>query len=241
MTHADARRRGLWYTVGQRQASMAEVSDGLRIMGAGGEGGASAKTLAVIANGAPPESPGERAALAACTACVCCDRLPPAGAPPLLQVVGDGDSLGGAAVPAGLLTREAEQETNDLAKALRWVRAHAPGARLAYFAVLGRRLDHALGNLAHIAAGPAPAKVYAADGVLTLLPAGRHALAARPGDALSLLSLAPQRVTARGLAWPVEDLLLDTLWRATLNRVAADWPVLVCEAPLFVYQPWSSP
>lgn len=193
--------------------------------------------LAVIANGAPPESPGERAALAACDRCVCCDRLPPPGAPPLAQVVGDGDSLRGA-VPEGLLHRESEQETCDLAKAIRWCRRHAPGARLDYFAVLGRRMDHTLANLAHVYETAAEASVFGNDGRFDLFPAGEHTLALRPGGAVSLISLRPQRVTARGLAWPVEDLTLASLWRATLNRAEAPLLRLRCEAPIFVYRPW---
>ena len=196
--------------------------------------------IAVIANGAPPETPGERAALARCGACVCCDRLPPEGAPPLLQVVGDGDTLR-AAVPPGLLHRESEQETCDLAKAIRWCRRHAPGARLDYFAVTGRREDHTLANLAHIYETAARAAVLTQAGRFDLFPAGAHTLPARPGGAVSLISLRPQRVTARGLAWPVEGLALESLWRATLNRAAASELRLVCEAPLFVYQPWSAP
>ena len=163
--------------------------------------------LAVIANGAPPETPGERAALAACDGCVCCDRLPPPGAPPLLQVVGDGDTLR-EAVPPGLLFHEDEQETCDLA------------------------------NLAHIYETATEATLFANDGRFDLFPTGEHTLDVRPGGAVSLISLRPQRVTAHGLVWPVEDLLLASLWRATLNRAKAPTLRLRCEAPLFVYRPW---
>lgn len=198
-------------------------------------------SLAIIANGAPPEHAGERAALAACAACVCCDRLPPPGAPPLLQVVGDCDTLRPPLPPDHLLTRDADQETNDLTKAMRWCRAQAPGRPLAFFAVAGGRLDHTLANLSLIAEGPAPARVYANDGAFALLPAGRHVLGVESGAPLSLLSFAPQRVTARGVAWPVEDLPLRALWRATLNRATGPVLEVDCQAPLFVYQPWSVP
>ena len=64
-------------------------------------------------------------------------------------------------------------------------------------------------------------------------------MAVRPGAPVSFVSFVPQRVTARGVVWPVEDLLLDSLWRATLNRAEVSTLSLRCEAPLFVYQPWS--
>ena len=49
------------------------------------------------------------------------------GAPPLLQVVGDGDTLSGPGSGPRLLTRDPDQETNDLTKALRWCATHRPG------------------------------------------------------------------------------------------------------------------
>lgn len=195
--------------------------------------------IAIIANGAPPESAGERAALAACGGCVCCDRLPPAGAPPLLAVVGDLDTLGAAALPPDRLFHDPDQETNDLTKAVRWCRAHFPEARLDFFAVTGRREDHTLANLSLIAGYGRPAEVPTASGCFRLFMAGEHRVAVRPGAPVSFVSFVPQRVTARGVVWPVEDLLLDSLWRATLNRAEASTLSLRCEAPLFVYQPWS--
>ena len=197
--------------------------------------------VAVIANGAEPVTPGERTAMAVCAACVCCDRLPPPGAPPLLQVVGDLDSLGACALPPAMVTDlHADQETNDLAKAQAWLRVHEPAAQLAYFGVTGLREDHTLGNLALIAAGPAPARVLTASGRFELLPAGHHEVKVAAQHPVSFLSFVPQRVTVRGVVWPVERLLLDTLWRATLNRTLADSLVVDCEAPLFLFQPWRS-
>lgn len=197
--------------------------------------------LAIIANGSDPETPQEREALAACAACVCCDRLPPPGAPPLLQIVGDLDSLPTPPADPALLTDlHADQESNDLTKAYRWLRAHHPSTPLAYFAVTGKREDHTLANLALIAETAEHAHIYTASGFFALRPAGEHTLCVRPGAALSFLSFVPQRLTAEGLVWPVQDLLLDTLWRATLNRTAGTRVTVRCQAPLLIYQPWSS-
>lgn len=198
------------------------------------------KTLAIIANGTPPETPGERAALARCEGCVCCDGLPPEGAPPLLQVVGDMDSLR-EPLPEGLATDcRDDQETNDLSKAVRWCRERFPEARLDYFGATGRREDHTLANLALIAAFGRPASVFTASGRLEVLPAGAHSLDVPRDWPISFLSFVPQRLTARGVVWPVESLLLNTLWRATLNRTCAETLSLECQAPLLVYQPWSA-
>lgn len=195
--------------------------------------------IAIIANGTPPETKEELGALAACGGCVCCDRLPPAGAPPLLQVVGDLDTLRTAEIPQALLSHDSDQETNDLTKAVRWCERHKPEACLDYFSVTGRREDHTVANLALIAGYGRPARIFTAHGRFQLFCAGQARLSVRPGTPISFLSFVAQRVTVRGVVWPVENLLLDTLWRATLNRTSDSSLDLCCEAPLFVYQPWS--
>lgn len=195
--------------------------------------------IALIANGAPPETPEERAALTVCEGCVCCDRLPPEGAPPLLGVVGDLDTLGKAALPPEMIFHDSDQETNDLTKAVHWCRARFPNARLDFFAVTGRREDHTLANLSLIAGYGRPADVPTASGLLRLFAAGQAEIPVRPDASVSFLSFVPQRITVRGVVWPVENLLLDTLWRATLNRAETPTLSLRCEAPLFLYQPWS--
>lgn len=195
--------------------------------------------IAVIANGSAPDSPGERAALRACDGCVCCDRLPPVGAPPLLQVVGDMDTPHDF-VPAHLLTDcHADQETNDLTKALRWTLAHHPDAAIDYFAVTGKREDHTLANLALISEWNRSARIFTNSGRFTVVTAGTQTLSVRTGEPVSFLSFVPQHLTVTGVVWPVENLLLNTLWRATLNRTQCDRLEIRCEAPLFIYQPWS--
>lgn len=198
------------------------------------------KRLAIIANGEKPLHPEVMAALRQCDACVCCDCLPPEGAPPLLQVVGDMDTLCDM-LPADLVTDcHEDQETNDLTKAMRWVQAHEPEAEMAFFAVTGKREDHTLANLALIAASDKSTQVFTESGRFDVLIAGETTLDAVPQTPISFLSFVPQRITARGVVWPVEQLLLESLWRATLNRTSASQVDVTCEAPLLVYRPWSA-
>lgn len=194
--------------------------------------------IAIIANGMNPETPQERAALAMCDGCVCCDRLPPEGAPRLLQIVGDLDTLKAEVAPELLTALPEDQETNDLTKAVMWVQQHVPEATLAFFGVTGKREDHTLANLSLIAGYGLPAEVFTASGQMVLLPAGTHRVPTVPQGAVSLLSFVPQRVTAEGVRWPVQNLLLETLWRATLNQATGSEVTVTCEAPCFVYQPW---
>ena len=198
------------------------------------------KRLAIIANGEKPLHPEVMAALRQCDACVCCDCLPPEGAPPLLQVVGDMDTLCDM-LPADLVTDcHEDQETNDLTKAMRWVQAHEPEAEMAFFAVTGKREDHTLANLALIAASGKSTQVFTESGRFDVLIAGKTTLDVLSQTPISFLSFVPQCVTARGVVWPVEQLLLESLWRATLNRTSASQVNVTCEAPLLVYRPWSA-
>ena len=193
--------------------------------------------LAIIANGDDPLTPDEHAALATCEGCVCCDRLPPEGAPKLLQIVGDMDSLV-TDLPTELITNlRDDQETNDLTKAIRWAQAHFPEAQLCFFAVTGKREDHTLANLALIYELVPKATIWTRTGHFHLLPAGTTTINVRPNAPISFLSFRPQCLSARPVVWPVESLQLRTLWQATLNRTITSTLTLVTEAPLYVYQP----
>ncbi len=197
------------------------------------------RPLALIANGEAPAHPQVMAALTACGGAVCCDRLPPDGAPELLQVVGDMDTLRGA-LPEGLVTDlHEDQETNDLTKAMRWAKAFDPEAELHFFAVTGKREDHTLANLALIYEAGERAELFTNAGHFILLPPGTHRLDVEAGSAVSFLSFTPQSLTVKGVQWPVEALRLESLWRATLNRCVETTLILTAEAPLYVYQPWS--
>ena len=200
----------------------------------------SPRPIAIIANGEPPQHAEVLKALAQCQACVCCDRLPPTGAPTLLQVVGDLDSFTGELAPELLTDLHEDQETNDLTKAMNWLAKTHPGTPIDYFAVTGLREDHTLANLALIAEAGRPARVFTESGRFDLLGAGTTPLHTTPNTPISFLSFTSQVISARGVVWPVEHLLLDTLWRATLNRTTASTVEITCERPLFVYRPWKA-
>lgn len=195
-------------------------------------------TIAIIANGEEPRTQAERAALAACDGCICCDRLPPKGAPKLLQIVGDMDSLN-APLATDLITNLSnDQETNDLTKAIRWAQQHLPEAKLVFFAVTGKREDHTLANLALIYESVQTTTIWTATGYFHLVPPGITTIEVKPQAPISFISLTPQTITAQPVVWPVKNLEIKTLWRATLNRTTEDPTLtLICEAPLYVYQP----
>ena len=205
--------------------------------------------FAIVANGAPLMHPAERMAFCLCgQGAVYCDREPltwhqvtdrPTALPETLQVVGDLDSLGDAGLPPHLVTDlHDDQETNDLTKAFRWLTAHYAPKLVEWFCVTGKREDHTLSNLALIASFGLPGRIYTHSGFFWVLPAGNWEISAGEKSPISFLSFVPQRISATGVHWPVERLLLEHLWQATLNRTDAATVLLTCEAPLLVYQPW---
>lgn len=199
--------------------------------------------VAIVANGAPMNSRGEREAFAACRGAVYCDRLPLCGpgVPQPYFVIGDGDTLGAPDETANVpFYREADQETNDLTKAFIRVREAFMPDRIDWFCVTGGREDHTLANLALIAGYGVPGRILTNSGSFRVLCPGVHTLRCRGGEPVSFLSFVPQRITVSGVRWPVENLLLDSLWRATLNRTEAGSLDVRCEEMLLVYIPWGN-
>jgi thiamine pyrophosphokinase len=202
---------------------------------------------AVLANGAFPVHPVPLAALHAAPRVVCCDgaaaALLRAGRRPD-AVVGDLDSLDPELVRrlAGAIVRDADVETNDLTKAVRFCLRNG-WRRLVILGATGLREDHTLGNLALLAD-------YArgADEIVLLTDTGRFTpvLAPRsfpsvPGQAVSLFALDPgAALTVRGLRYPIEDRVLHRWWEATLNEATGpSFDLLFDRGTFLVYQAYA--
>ena len=199
----------------------------------------------VIARGERPEREGarrlesllaERARVP--TAVIALDHVDPRAD----YTVGDGDSLA-AAEKAALGARfihEEEQETNDLAKAFRFARRL--GAReLVIFGATGRREDHAIGNIFHLAefaAAGMECSIVSDWGEFTVvLPGAARRYAAETGDAFSVFAVEPgTEAVSEGLAWPLAGADLSRLWAGTLNRATAREVVVSANRPLIVYR-----
>ncbi len=62
-------------------------------------------------------------------------------------------------------------------------------------------------------------------------------LTCRPGDSVSFFASRPGlRLRAEGVKYPVEDVIFDQMWKATLNECTSDQLVLsFSHGPLLVY------
>ncbi len=149
-------------------------------------------------------------------------------------VVGDLDSLRlpGRKRATAEVVRVDEQETNDLAKAIRLCRERG-WRKLVILGATGKREDHTLGNVFRALA----------DGIEIVTDygrfvpvSGRRSLRVRRGAAVSIFAPDPQtRMTSTGLEWPLDDMKFGSLYCATLNRAEAARVTLTASRPVSVF------
>ena len=202
--------------------------------------------IAILANGAVPQHPIPRQILADAALLVCCDGALAAaralGREPDF-VVGDGDSLASAdrAALGDRFIHLAEQDTNDLAKAFRFVRSRA--SRIAILGATGLREDHTLGNIFRLVdfTAAVPDTILYTDAGTFEAVRGERTFAAQTGDAVSIFAPVPDtKVSSTGLEWPLAGVSLADLWAGTLNRTTGPSFTLRTDKPILVYRPYAT-
>ena len=196
----------------------------------------------ILADGDFPRNPYPRYLLDSADFVVVCDgalrrwaRAVPGRRPD--AVVGDMDSLPAALRRryADILHPEAEQDTNDLSKALRYLRAHGPQvSEIHILGATGKREDHTVGNLSllmeyarqyGLTGLSAPSLDMVSDYTTAFAVTDTCTLAVGEDRSFSLLSPDNSlRIQSQGLVWPTDGVVFDNWWKATLNR--ADAPVV---------------
>ena len=188
----------------------------------------------ILAAGDFPRKNGEAARLlAAARRVICCDSAADAYRRRLRReptvVIGDCDSVRGR---FRSVVRIAEQETNDLAKAVRYC-AQKGWRRPVLLGVTGKRDDHTLGNI--FRAFEFGLEIVTDYG--RFVPVRRRAtFAVSPGTPVSIFAVDPRtRMTSRGLEWPLDAVKFRNLYCATLNRATARRVTLTATRPVYVY------
>lgn len=156
-------------------------------------------------------------------------------------VVGDMDSLeaeisyGSAEARRGGVcefVRVAEQETNDLDKAIRLCRERGWND-LVIVGATGLREDHAIGNVYRALAAQVP--VVSEYGAFHPV-CGRFEMRTGVGAAVSVFAPDPAtKMTSRGLQWPLDGVSFSNPYCATLNRTSEPAFVVTSDRPAFVY------
>ncbi|WP_419850331.1 thiamine diphosphokinase [Candidatus Poriferisocius sp.] len=191
-------------------------------------------TVVVVAGGDPP-TPEEIARLPANPVVVAADAgLDHAQAAGLMVAVavGDMDSVSPEALAAAeqsgtrIERHPPDKDQTDLELALELAARLAD--RVIVIGASGGRLDHLIGNL-NVLASPAWAGVDIEawlGNAQAVVVHSHRALAVEPGTTVSLFALGgPARATTSGLAWPLNDEVLDPLTsRGVSNQVQSSSP-----------------
>ena len=194
-------------------------------------------SIVILCDGAFPTEAYPLYLLDSAEGVVCCDgalekflgRYPSGRLP--LAVIGDMDSLPEALQTqfSALVVHEAEQDDNDMTKALRWVlREHPEVEDITFLGATGLREDHTVGNLGllmdysrQFELGGRRLQLVSDFGTAFALTDSCE-LHLGEGRRFSLFSADNSlRISSEGLQWPTDDVVFDAWWKATLNRTVA--------------------
>lgn len=193
-------------------------------------------SVVILCNGAFPTEPYPLYLLDSAQDVVCCDGAlekwlshNPSACP--LAVVGDLDSLPQELQQrfSSVLVQVSEQEHNDQTKALRWVLEHHPEvSEIVFLGATGLREDHTIGNLGLLM--DYPRQFSLGSRKLSMVSDFGTAFAITDscdlhlgeGRRFSIFSADNSlTITSEGLEWPLDNVVFDAWWKATLNRTSA--------------------
>ena len=193
-------------------------------------------SIVILCNGLFPAEPYPLFLLEQAEGVVCCDGAVEkwlehdASARPL-AVVGDLDSLSPRLKEqlADVLVPVTEQEHNDQTKALQWVLENHPEvSEIVFLGATGLREDHTIGNLGLLMDYPRQFDLgerklsMVSDFGTAFVITDSGDLHLGEGRRISLFSADNSlRITSEGLEWPLDEVVFDAWWKATLNRTSA--------------------
>ena len=200
--------------------------------------------VAILANGAFPESESVLRRLKSSARIICCDGAAATALSVGLEIyaaVGDGDSLSAEVKSrlGGKWRHVTEQDTNDLSKAFRL--AVGEGAReIEIYGASGKREDHLLANVFHLVDfnfGDIKTDMVTDHGRFTVVKSGEKRMFDAPiGTAVSIFAPAQgTEVRSSGLKWPLDGVSLESLWRGTLNSTCSDSFEIEATKPVIVF------
>lgn len=198
----------------------------------------------IIANGDYPTAEYALQVVAQSPLVVCCDG----GADEFIArgytpdiIIGDGDSLSAKnrARFADIIRYEADQQTNDQTKAVKYLLAEGK-TRIAIVGATGKRDDHTLGNIALLAEYRkmgADVRSYTDYGVF--IPcSGEATFHCKKGAQVSIFNIAAKGLAAENLAYPLYD--FTALWQGTLNEATAEQFTVTANGDYIVYITYES-
>jgi thiamine pyrophosphokinase len=179
---------------------------------------------AIIANGKFPDHPLPLGYLLRAKRVICCDgaadSLIDFGLEPF-AIVGDCDSVNKkiAEKYQDRLFKDADQETNDLTKAVKWCSKRG-FEDIVILGASGKREDHTLGNISLLVEYATFIQVKMVTDAGIFFPVLESTkIEAQKGQQVSLFSINPEtEITSSGLKYKLESKKLTNWWTATLNE-----------------------
>lgn len=153
-------------------------------------------------------------------------------------IVGDGDSISTSLKEeyAHLLHIFTDQETNDLTKAVNYC-IEKGDQNIKIVAATGKREDHTLGNISLLLEYMLHAEVEMITDFGVFTPATKNTeFKSVVGQQVSIFNMDRKPVTSHNLKYPLDGLILDNLWKGTLNECLDDSFTLKAEGNIIVYR-----
>jgi thiamine pyrophosphokinase len=182
----------------------------------------------ILADGSFPEHKIPLGCLRNASRIICCDgaagSLIEFGLEPF-AIAGDCDSLDQWIIDkyADRIFEDADQETNDLTKAVRW--CYESGYKdIVILGATGKREDHTIGNISLLAEYARTIRIIMVTDTGTFYPFLEScSVPSLPGQQVSVFSIDPEtEITSSGLKYPLIKRRLRNWWEATLNEALGD-------------------
>lgn len=152
-------------------------------------------------------------------------------------IIGDGDSISVTLKKqyAHLLLLYTDQNTNDLTKAVNYC-IEKGQRRIKIVAATGKREDHTLGNISLLLEymDKVEVEMITDFGVFTPISSTTK-FKSVAGQQVSIFNIYNSPITSHNLKYPLRKMVLDNLWKGTLNESLGEWFSIETNTKTIVY------
>lgn len=153
-------------------------------------------------------------------------------------VIGDGDSISETLKEeyAHLLHLFTDQDTNDLTKAINYCIKNGM-RKIKIVGATGKREDHTLGNISLLLEYMQEVEVEMVTdyGIFTPI-ASTTKFESTYGQQVSIFNIDNSPITSNNLRYPLDNMILDNLWKGTLNESLGDCFTIETNGSTIVYR-----
>lgn len=153
-------------------------------------------------------------------------------------IIGDGDSISDTLKKKHeqLFVLNSNQDTNDLTKAVNYC-IEQEKRKIKIVAATGKREDHTLGNISLLLEymGKVDVEIITDYGIFTPISSTTKFESAA-GQQVSIFNINNSPITSHNLKYPLKNMILDNLWKGTLNESLGNWFTIDTKGKTIVYR-----